>query len=129
MYTVKEVSETLKISRQKVYNCLTDYSEKLKEHVIEKKEITYITDDGVEIIKIAVGIIEAPIIQKNDIAISDIGDSIIKGFGEREKKQNDKFQEELQELNKQNEKLLKIVRSLIGKESWIGRLCNRDNKI
>lgn len=53
MYKVKELSESLEISRQTVYNYLKDYSNELKEHIVKKKGTTYIDDEGLNISKIS----------------------------------------------------------------------------
>lgn len=84
MYCVKDISELLEVSRQTVYNYLKEHSKELKDHIIKKKGTTYIDDDGLTIIKKAMGLIQVPTVEENDVSIDDIVQSIQNGLIENQ---------------------------------------------
>lgn len=51
MYKVIEVSKILGVSKVTIYKKIELYRKELKEHMCKKKNVTYIDDEGVEIIK------------------------------------------------------------------------------
>ncbi len=133
MYSVKDISESLDVSRQTVYNYLKEHSSELKDHTIKQKGTTYITDEGLKLIKIAMGLIQVPMIQENDISIGNIVEDIKEGLMEEIRAENLKQQEvfkqiqeslnkEIQEVKKQNEKLIEMMEQNQNKKGFFSRL-------
>ena len=135
MYSVKEVSETLEVSRQTVYNYLKELSKELKSHVFKIKGKTLIDDEGIKVIKIAMGLIQVPVVQEENISIDNIVKEIKEGLMEEIKAENELLREEIkdtkkelykeiQELKEQNIKLLETVEVVEKqqKKSFIDRI-------
>lgn len=135
MYSVKEVSETLEVSRQTIYNYLNELSKELQGHIFKIKGRTLIDDEGVKQIKIKMGLIQVPVVQEETISIDNIVESIKEGLMEEIRAENDKLKEEIrdikkelykeiQELKEQNIKLIETVEVVEKqqKKSFIDRI-------
>lgn len=127
MYSVKELSELLEVSRQTVYNYLKDYSKELEGHIFRNKNMTCVDEEGLKIIKIEMGLIQVPIIQESDMDLNDIAEILKSGLLEelrsdslklREEHKQDlkdlkiELSEEIQELKTQNEALMKSIEDM-----------------
>ena len=111
MYSVKEVSETLEVSRQTIYNYLNELSKELQGHIFKIKGKTLIDDEGVKQIKIAMGLIQVPVVQEETISIDNIVKEIKNGLMEEIRAENDKLKEEVKDIKKELYKEIQELKS------------------
>ena len=127
VYSVKELSEKLEVSRQTVYNYLKECSKDLEGHIFKNKGITFVDEEGLKIIKISMGLIQVPVIQESDMDLNDIAEILKSGLLEelrsdslemrKEHKQDmedmkTELSQEIQELKTQNEMLLQSLEDI-----------------
>lgn len=131
MYTVKEVADLLEVSQVTIYNHLKKNDKELRGNVTKRKGVTYIKDEGLKVLKVSLGIIQVPTIEKKEMTTYDLIDEIslnisnnvkkdYEGLQEDIKNNNDKLEKELQEIKEQNRLLIDMIqekenRSLLDK--------------
>lgn len=108
MYTVKELAEKLDVSQTTIYNHLQKNDKELRGQITKKKGITYIKEEGLNILKVSLGIIQVPTIKEN----VSLDESIKKIYDLLQADTNKKFddlQEELKEIKEQNKILIDMI--------------------
>lgn len=108
MYTVKELAEKLDVSQTTIYNHLQKNEKELKGQITKRKGITYVKDEGLNILKVSLGIIQVPTIKEN----VSLDESIKKIYDLLQTDTNKKFddlQEELKEIKEQNKILIDMI--------------------
>lgn len=138
MYTVKEIADILDVSLVTVYNHLKKNEKELKGSISKKKGVTYIKDEGLKVLKVSLGIIEIPTIEKKEMTTYDLIDEISLNITNNVKKDyedlkediksnKDNLKKELEEVKEQNkviqEQNQRLIELLEDKEKgFIGKL-------
>lgn len=109
MYKVIDVAKMFSVSKVTIYKKITNHKEDLKGHIIKKKNITYLDDEAVEIIKNS--------LQVNQDKASGrlINDELEKVYEEKNQilKLNEQLKaEKIEMLNDEVEELESLVRYL-----------------
>ncbi len=126
LFSVKDVAVKLEVTRQTVYNHIDKNIEQLKGEIKKIQGTTYLTGEGVRILKQSMGLLQVPVKNETvelDAIMKELKDSInynvkesMENVREDIKKDNEKLENELAEVKKQNEILIKKIDDLIEKK-------------
>lgn len=112
MKTVKDVSLLLNVSQVTVYNHLKKLDKEITPNVFKKKGTTYINDEGINQLKISLGLMQVPQVKEN-VSIENIIDEISNIVSERVadniKTNYNDLQTQIEELKAQNERLIELI--------------------
>lgn len=143
MKTVKEVAELLNVSYQTVYNHMNKNEVEMIGCIFKKLGTTHINQDGIDILKKSMGLIQLPTVKENiDMEqviemISDrvadtlkgqmeeVKDEVIK-VSEGSSKDYESLKSEIELLKEQNELLLKIINEMNSKKSIFNLFKSKD---
>lgn len=120
MFSVKEIADLLGVSMVTVYNHLKKNRQELKGHITKQKGVIYVKEEGLNILKVSLGIIQPPTTNKyaniqdmakdiSDIVIQEVGQEISEQLKEDNKQNFEALKEQIEELKKQNNLLIEIV--------------------
>lgn len=141
MKDIKTISLELNVSRQTVYNHISKNDKELKGCILKKQGVTFLTNEGVRILKESMGLIKAPKIQQNigmEEIIEQISENVQdkikesmlvvkedivlqvedskKSITENIKEDYTRLEKELEEVKKQNEVLINMLKDQIEKQ-------------
>ncbi len=114
MRNVKEIAADLGVTIQTVYNHINKNEKELQGCIFKQQGVTYLDDEGIRIIKISMGLIQAPVVKENigiEEVIKDISDLVTENVSANIKQDMDKLQQEVQDLKSQNELLIKMLQN------------------
>lgn len=109
MKTVKEIALKLNVSHVTVYNHIKKLDKELKGSIFKKKGVTYLDDEGIKQIKISMGLIQVPEVQKN-VSMENIIDDISLKITQNVKEDIDELKKQLQELKDQSNILIELIK-------------------
>ena len=124
IFSVKDVAVKLEVTRQTVYNHIDKNFESLKGDIKKIQGTTYLTIEGVRILKESMGLLQVPAKEEKidlDAIIKEISDNMdlsIKGTMESIKEDYNKLENELAEVKKQNEILIQMIQDQAEKKSF-----------
>lgn len=113
---VKVLAELLSCSRQTVYNHIQKNKKKLTGHIKKIDRTTFFDNEGIEIIKMSMGLIEPPevvVIEEDAMDKQELLADIVNSVREANKDDMDMVRLELDEVKKQNQLLLDKMDELI----------------
>jgi DNA-binding PadR family transcriptional regulator len=116
MKSIKETSIELEVTPATIYNHMKKLEKELVGYTFKKKGVTYLEEEALRLIKISMGLIQAPVVIE-DTSLEQVMDKIYtnvnEGMSELQGKQKEQFEElksmilELQEqLDQQNKATL-----------------------
>lgn len=120
MKTVKEIALSLSVSQVTIYNHIKKLDKELLGNIFKKQGTTFIDDEGIRQIKISMGLIQAPVVKENismENIINDISDLVTENVSANINGKMDKLEQEIQDLKKQNELLIELVKDQQEKKS------------
>lgn len=124
MIDIKNLALELEVTRQTIYNHIQKNKQELKPCMLKQQGVTFITSDGIRIIKESMGLIKVPVVQEKQIGmeevIKEISDNIntelkqelkesMENVKEDIKQDYNKLENELAEVKKQNEILIQMI--------------------
>lgn len=139
MYDVKTIAFNAGVTVQTIYNHIKKNDKELIGHIFKKQGTSYLDDEGIRLIKISMGLIQVPTVQKDigieevieniSIQVSDkVKDDIVNELKEDNKKQRQSYElkfyrleqelnKEIEELKNQNQVLIEIIQQLLFKNN------------
>ena len=124
MKTVKEIALSLNVSQVTIYNHIKKLDKELLGNIFKRQNTTLIDDEGIRLIKISMGLIQAPVVKENismEEVIQDISDLVTENVSANIKQdinnKMDKLEQEIQDLKEQNRILIELMQEQKEKKS------------
>lgn len=121
MKTVKEIALDLEVSQVTVYNHIKKLDKELLGNIFKRQGTTVIDDEGIRLIKISMGLIQVPVVKENismENIINDISNLVTENVSANIKKDYEVLEQQIQDLKKQNELLIELVKEQQEKKSF-----------